>query len=250
MRIFAALAGLLLLLFLVAVSLPARLLPMFLPADALRLSGLSGTLLDGHAARAMLRTPAGFLHLGSLSWKLYPSSLLGFAPRLDVRSEWGGQRAALVVQLRGDAVVLRDVDASVDARLLRTLAPLAVDGRLGLQFDRLVLRDFQPREASGRLVWQDAVWQASGRRYTLGTYVAQVENGAGDAIRASVDTLSGPVFTRGFASLSGSAYELEFRIDGDGRPLAPEVDRALRLFATPEEDGYLLRLDGDLGVVP
>jgi len=231
-------------------ALPARLLPRLLPDDALRLSGVRGTLLEGEAARAILRTPAGYLHLGRLSWTLHPASLLTLAPRLDLRSAWGAQRASLQARVRGAQVRLQDVDASIDARLLRTLAPLAVDGRLSLQFPTLTLDAFRPTQASGRIVWQSARWQAGSREYALGTYVAEVESSEDASIRATVDTLSGPVFTRGYARLAGSAYDLEFQIDGGDQALAPEVERALRLFATPREDGYLLRLDGDLAVAP
>jgi hypothetical protein len=232
------------------VTLPARLLPLFVDPDQVRLSGLSGTLLKGHAARALVQTPAGFLHLGRLAWDVDAMSLLVLAPALEVRTAWGGQRVAARVQSRrGGEVDVRDLEATIDAQLLRTLAPLAVDGRLSLQFDHVDFVGDLPRAASGRLVWQDALWRTATQEHLLGTYVAEVSSSDG-TLRAAIDTVSGPVSARGAATLQGSRYDLDLAISGRERVLAPEVERALRLFATPDEDSYLLRLDGDLAGAP
>ena len=55
---------------LLLMSVPARLLNYVVPADQLMMSGLSGTLWDGHAAAVRLRLPQGYWHLGSVSWTL------------------------------------------------------------------------------------------------------------------------------------------------------------------------------------
>ena len=247
MRRLLAAGAVLLVLILGLGALPARLLPTLIGDDALRVSGLSGTLARGTAARAMLRTPAGFLHLGSLQWSLRPSSLLRLAPRVDLESTWGTQRAALSLTWQARRVVLQRIDASLDAELVRTVAPLAVDGRLSLLLDEVIVDGDMLRAAEGRVVWQDAVWQTQGGARPLGSYAVILSTTAPGRVAARVETLAGPVFANGSATLDARRYEVALRIDGGGRALETDIDSALRLFATPQEDGYLLRLDGDLG---
>lgn len=245
-------AALLALAVLAAFTLPARLLPRLVDSDTLRLAGLTGTLFEGSAARALLRTPAGFLHLGRVSWELHPTSLLTLAPRLSLSSRWGAQQLATDVRVDGRRVALTDLDASVDAQLLRTLMPVAAGGRISLQFERLVLDDGLPVDADGRVVWQDARWQAPQVEYALGSYVAVVT--AADAatpsaaetaaLRARVETLAGPVSAGGTATLDGPLFAIDVLIRGAERPLEDALEQALRLIARPEEDGYRLRLDG------
>ncbi|MEE4277071.1 MAG: type II secretion system protein N [Halieaceae bacterium] len=242
--LFAA-AGLLLFL-LALTALPARLLPALLPEEPLRLSGLSGTLLSGRAARAQVLTGAGALHLGRLRWNIDLSSLLRLRPSLQLNSEWGAQRLAAAIEWRPGRLDIRDLDASGDARLLRTVAPLAVEGRLSLQFQRVVLRGGLPGEAEGRVVWQNARWSAPQVQHDLGSYVALIEGDLRDTLTARVDTLDGPVPARGSARLADSRYEVDIVV-GNGRTrIDPEIERALELFATPSEEGYRLRLSGSL----
>ena len=232
-----------------ALSLPARLLTSFIDPEQLRLSGLSGTLLHGKAARAMLATPAGFLHLGRLRWDLDAWSLLRLAPRVRIDSDWGGQRIRLTATRRGNRVELRDVDASLRADLLRTLAPLAVDGRLGLQLERLCIEGLQPTAVEGRAVWQDARWRTAQGGHALGSYAADLSTSAAGVLEAKVSSIAGPVLAEGRLRLDGLAYDLDLNVSAGGRGLDAEVERALLLFATPVEAGYRLRLDGELAPV-
>ncbi|MEO1080501.1 MAG: type II secretion system protein N [Pseudomonadota bacterium] len=241
--------GLVLLLFGVS-TLPARLLPALLPSELVRLSGVSGSLLHGHAARAQVSTGAGMLHLGTVNWEFHPRSLLALAPRISLNSDWGAQRGSASLEWRPGRVVVRNLDANVDARLLRTLAPLAVEGRVSLQFQNLVLRDGLPAEAEGRIVLQDARWNAPQVDHTLGSYVAEIEGDAREELRARLDTISGPVPARGSITLADTRYELDIQIGDADTRLATEIARALELFATPTEDGYLLRLGGNLIIGP
>lgn len=231
-------------------ALPARLLPRLMDDGQLRLSGLSGTLLDGAAARAMVATPAGFVHLGSIAWQLDPMSLLRAAPELSLTSTWGGQRVALDARQRGGRIELRDVDVSLRADLIRTLAPLAVDGRLSLQLDTVVLREATLETIDGRAVWQDAVWNAATAVHPLGTYAARLSTNDDGRVAAVVETLAGPVLAEGTITLDdlndAVRYDIDLSITAGARGFDSEVERALRLFASPGQDGYRLRLDGDL----
>ena len=252
MRWLLPAAGVLSLAVLAVLSLPARLLPRLVDDDVLRLAGVSGTLLEGSAARALLPTPAGLLHLGRLSWNVHPASLLTLSPRISLRSRWGAQQLTAELRVDGRRLELTDVEANVDAQLLRTLMPVAAGGRISLQFERLLLDNGLPLDAEGRVVWQDARWQASQVAYALGTYVAVVTRAVGPtpatpenvALRARIETLAGPVSAEGAATLDGPRFALDVAIRGAGRPLEAQLEQALRLIARPEEDGYRLRLDG------
>lgn len=252
MRWLLGTAAVVTLVVLAVLTLPARLLPRLIDDQALRLAGVSGTLLEGSAARALLSTPAGPLHLGRLSWELHPASLLTLSPRIGLSSRWGAQQLTAQVRIDGRRLELTDVDANVDAQLLRTLMPVAAGGRISLQFERLLLDNGLPLDAEGRVVWQDARWQAAQVEYALGSYVAVVDRAAGPApatpenaaLRARIETLAGPVGAEGEATLAGRRFALDVAIRGAGRPLEAQLEQALRLIATPEEDGYRLRLDG------
>jgi len=251
-------AGALALAVFAVLAVPARLLPRLVDVNTLGLAGISGTVLEGSAARALLRTPAGPLHLGQVSWRLHPFSLLTLSPRLSLNSGWGAQRLTAQVRIDGTRLELTDVDANIDAQLLRTLMPVAAEGRISLQFERLVLDGGLPLDAAGRVVWQDARWQAPQVQYALGSYVAVITSGAAAApattedvsLSARVETLAGPVSAEGSASLAGPRFALDVLISGLERPLEAELEQALRLIARPEEDGYRLRLDGSFTPSP
>jgi hypothetical protein len=224
---------------------PARLVPLLLDGQPLQLSGLSGSAWRGTAARAVLLTTAGPLHLGRVEWRLEPLSLVALAPRVAVQSQWGQQRLAARVQRRGDGLALRDIELRIDARLARELAPVDLRGRLEADLARLEFDRQRVVFAEGRAVWRDAAWQSPGGLRPLGTYVADVATAASGDIEALVDTLEGPVRAGGTAALSGDRYAIDARI-GPADTMDSELRHALSLIAVAEENGYLLRLDGAL----
>lgn len=232
-------------------SLPARLLPRFVSGDQVLLSGLSGTLWRGKAARAVMQTPMGYLHLGELRWQLSPLSLLVAAPALELSTAWGTQRGELSARLRGDTLEINALDFAVDASIIKQVLPVDLDGRVQLLFENLVLQNGLLVEADGRAVWQDASWLAPAGRRPLGTYAATFESAVssseGDAgessgVRLKIETLSGMVRAEGDGELGSSSYELDVRIEGDN--LEADVAQALALVAAPEDNGYRLRLSG------
>lgn len=244
-----ALAGALLLLAITAVSLPARLLPHLIDPEVLRVSALSGRLVNGRAARAMLQTPAGYLHLGALEWRLLPSSLLRLSPALELRGEWGGQRGHLIAQQRGRSIRLRDVDLQLAAGLLRQVVPVELAGRISVQLDELVLGPEHIERARGRVVWQGGAWNSSTGRHALGSYAATLSSPADGRVDAVITTLSGSVTTEGRLSVVDQRYDVDLLIDGAG-VADPELAQALSLIASPAENGYRLRLDGAITPSP
>lgn len=225
-------------------SLPARLLPLF-AGDQVLLSGLSGSVWSGSAARAVVATPAGPFHLGQLRWTLSPISLLSLSPSVQVQTEWGAQRIKAQIKSRGGEVHLSDVDATFDASLVRQFAPVDVTGRLSLLFKKLVFSD-ELLLVDGRLTWQDATWYSASSQYRLGSYVAEFSSPETRQVHASIDTISGTLQVQGNASLDAGRYATDITVDSDGREPPAEIARALSLIAVPQDTGYLLRLEGEI----
>lgn len=242
-------AGALLLVLLIALvaTAPARLLPQLLPAGQVRMAGVSGTLWRGAASRCLLRTSAGHLQLGQLEWRLRPLSLLALAPTVEFQSQWGEQHASGVATVYGARDIgLRDVDARVDASLLRQLAPVAVDGQFALLAQRLRLKDGLPVGAEGRLVWEHGAWNMPRGRMPLGSYALAFEQPDETApLTGEVLTLSGPVQAEGNVRLEGRAYALDLRISGE-QGLDPALSQALSLMARPDGEAFQLEVQGAL----
>lgn len=241
------LLGLLALLLLAAFNLPARILPAMLDTPQLQLSGLSGTLSRGTAARAIVSTPSGYLHLGALSWQL---QLSGLSPSLLLRSVWGDQRASFRLRRSAGLTYLNDVDVTADAGLIRHALPVDLTGSVGLLFEELVLAPDRLLRAEGRIVWQDASWRASSGSRGLGSYAARMTTVAEGNVTAQVETLAGPVSVQGTVGLEQRRYSADLRIDSGQPGLDPELAQALSLIASSEENGYRLRLNGELAPSP
>lgn len=232
--------------FLLLVLAPARLLGFMLPSEQVALSGYSGTLWRGAASRALVATPGGWLHLGRVQWRLRPWSLLLFTPRLTVDAAWGNQIARGDVIVRGgDALGLRDFELRIDAALVQQLAPVALDGTLRLDMERLEIAGGEPLETLGRAVWQGAVWQAPRGRKLLGDYALELLQPEGEPLVGTVLTLAGPVTASGSLTLASRRYGIDLDIGSEGA-MDPGLQQALSLVAQPVSTGYKLKLDGAL----
>ncbi|MEO0436322.1 MAG: type II secretion system protein N [Pseudomonadota bacterium] len=247
MKAFALVVALVIVFTLAIMNVPARAVTMLLSGAPVQLSGLTGTALNGEAARAIANSPAGPIHLGRLSWSVNPFTLLTLSPKLDLESEWGRQRFSTRAGVGTDSTSLSDVDASLPAALIRQLLPIALDGMLKLQLERFSLVDGVATEAQGRLVWESAAWLTNTGARPLGTYVAELSSSEQGAISADILTLSGSVVIEGSAQFQGDRYELDLKLSGDGTPLDRELSQALSLLASPEGEAFRMKLSGSLG---
>jgi hypothetical protein len=226
-------------------SAPARLLGYVLPSGQIVMDGFQGTLWSGSASRCVLHLPPGPMHLGSVSWSLDPLSLLTFAPRLTVASEWGEQRIQGELRLRGARDLdLKDVQTRSSADLVRRFLPLAVDGVASVQLAQLSLRDGLPYSADGRIVWQDGVFLSTSGRVPLGSYAMEFKQAEGEVLRGEVITLSGSLLVAGQMQLDRRRYVIDLAINSD-EPLDPQLKNALDLMAVPENGGYRIVLDSE-----
>ena len=245
-RLSLVMAGLALLVVSLVASAPARLLPRLLPADQILVQGLEGSLWRGSASRALVAAGPGYVHLGSLKWRLSPLSLLLLAPSLEVDSSWGDQRLSGRVTLRdSDSFSLEAVEATASADLVRQFAPVALTGLVSAQVEHLVLREMFPVSGRGRLVWQDAAWQSPQGRLRLGAYALDFEQLPDAPMLAQVVSLAGPVRAEGELRLEGRSYSSDLLISGD-EALDPQFEQALSLLARPEGEGFRLQLKGAL----
>jgi len=230
---------------LLLVSVPARLLNYVVPADQLMMSGLSGTLWDGHAAAVRLRLPQGYWHLGSVSWTLEPFSLLLFTPRINVRSDWGNQTFSGDLLLRGKSdLAVYDVEGQIAAGVLRHFAPVALDGLFTLQFSELALSNGLPTRVQGRLVWQDGAWQSPRGLVPLGTYALNLQQLDGEPLRGEIVTLAGSLEASGGVVLDNRRYSVNILMRSEDE-LESQMQEMLGLIATPEGEEYRISVDGN-----
>lgn len=239
--------GIPLLLFFLGLIVPARLIPNFINSQTLQLSAMSGTVRDGLASRARLQTPGGYFHLGELKWSLAPISVFALAPKLMLSSVWGDQRGHATVRLARETIRVSELDMSLDAALLKQALPVELQGRLNLLFDEILLAaPHSMLRADGRLVWQGAAWESPGGLRVLGSYAATFSSPAQERINVEIVTLSGPVRATGTVSLDHQRYAVDLYLESEGQIFDPDLGQALSLIASPEENGYRLRLNGDL----
>ncbi|MDH5172698.1 MAG: type II secretion system protein N [Gammaproteobacteria bacterium] len=249
-RTFGACALVLLLLSCLLVTAPARVVGLLLPSGEVIMQGFSGTLWRGEAGRCLVRTQAGYFHLGALNWRLDPWSLLLFAPRLALESKWGNQAIAASVVLRGaEDIDLYDLEARLPADLLRQFVPVNLAGVFSLQLESMKLRGGWPAEGAGRLVWQDAGWNSPGGPVPLGSYALDFAQAPDAALVGEVVTLSGAVAASGSVRLQGRAYGVDITLSGEGG-LDQRLQQALALVARPVDQGYRIKLDGEFQPPP
>ncbi len=229
------------------VQMPARTIGLILP-DNLQLEGFSGSLWQGQAARSRVVIGDKAFHLGHLSWRLSPHTLLFLSPSFDFHTRWGAQTVDLQLQLTPSAVRLSNVDTKLDVRFIRQLMPLYTGGVLLVDLDYLEVATDRAPKIAGVILWEQAVWTARGRDVGLGNYQiafaspleADVETAVGE-----VTTASGALIAEGRVSFSRSEYDVNVALSG------PALDNqalrdALQLMAVPSDGGLRIAISGEL----
>lgn len=234
---------------------PARLLAWVVPASQLSATGYSGTLWDGRAASLAIATPAGPMQLGSVRWRIAPGSLLRLSPTAHWQSQWGSQQLQGRVRwLGGQSLVLSEVEFAIDAGVLRGLLPVTVGGRFSGLLSEILIDSSRLSRLRGQVSWRDAVWRDGDTRFSLGSYAVEFRAGpdgsGNDGTTGEVITLEGPLIAGGEATLSAEGrFALALTLSSE-EVLAPPLERALSLVAAPQNDGFLLQLQGNLYPTP
>ena len=238
------LLALVLFLFLLLMTIPARIIGSVLPSQ-LALDGISGTLWQGQAARARFKLPQGDFVLGRITWQLNPFSLLLFKPTVQLETRWGGQRFVGELIVRGrESFDMNQVSAQVDVALARRFAPLYIGGSLRAEIGSLRVTDQRLHSMQGRLTWQNAAWTANSGDVALGTYVLDI-NGQSGEVTGEVVTLSGELAVAGNVSLTDRRYKVALNLAGPATNNQGLRD-ALVIMAVPNGRGFDVIFEGAL----
>jgi len=160
----------------------------------LALSGVTGTLWDGRASLASLRTPTREYSLGQLSWKLQPLSLLLLSPCAKVttrlpQQEFDGEICATA----SGTLQLRNADVLVPAALVQTYLPIPIQGQFSSHIDQLQLRGNVLQALKGKLTWNGARVNTGSNWLDIGSYAAELSDNGNNGIKAQFFQLAGPM---------------------------------------------------------
>ena len=242
-RFLAVVAAAIFSLLLVA-RLPASIATALVPPTIIANSP-SGTLWRGSAAHVQANVNGQWFALGNVNWELHPLGLL-FGDALTLRSSWGRQQLDLSagVAFNGD-VTVSDVSVRADIAWIKNLLPLFVAGDLTADIETLrVTGAGVPETITGRVVWENAAWQALGGDVSLGTYAIDITT-TDRGISGKVVTLRGALDLTGEFTLKGDRYSVTADLSGTAAR-NEAFQQAIALMAVPTESGYRIDLSGTL----
>jgi len=240
---------------------PARVVTWILPQSAV-LSGLSGTLWSGQAARSWVLVNQQPVMLGQIHWRISPWRLVWSTP-LQLGAEWGDQilQASWGVSFTGQWQ-LRDARMAFDLDVLGAFIPLYLGGRATGEFDLVQFSPNHLGEAHGRVTLQNTVWTAASGNIPLGSYrldigraakalqlpepeSPQASRAALDSIYGVLETDDGALILTGTVSLSANDYNVDLTATG---PVARDESfrRAVSILATPTAAGFDVLISGQL----
>jgi general secretion pathway protein N len=237
--VLAGVAGLLLVLALLAWFLPARWAVAALGPrlHGLRLEQVGGSLWNGRAGRVL---DAAGGELGRVQWTLSRRALLG-----DVRLHLAAQRPGMAFS--GDmhrrsagAADWSDVQVQADAARLGDLPGLDVrglHGRLNVHIVHARMQGVWPMELEAAAQWHDGAVDEGGARLALGGFHLHAQ-GEGGVIRLEMgDDGHGPLQAQGRASLSPLGWRYAAILQP--RTNDPALRQWLAGFGKPAPDGTL-----------
>lgn len=242
-RSFVVVAAAIFLVLLVA-RLPASIATSLMPPTVIA-NNPSGTFWRGNAAHVQVSVNGQWFALGSVDWELHPMGLL-FGDALTLASSWGRQQLDLSagVAFSGD-VTVSDASIRADISWIRNLLPLFIAGDLTADIETLrVTADGVPEAISGRVVWENAAWQALGGDVSLGTYAVDITTGD-QGVLGKVVTLKGALDLTGEFTLRGDRYSVTADLSGTAAR-NEAFQQAIALMAVPTESGYRIDLSGTL----
>lgn len=242
-RLIAVSAAALFLVLLIA-RLPASIATALLPPTVIA-TNPSGTLWRGNAAHVQVNMSGQWFALGRVEWALQPLGVL-LGDALILRSSWGSQKLDISagIGLNGD-VTVSDASIRADISWVRNLLPLFIAGDLNADIETLrVSASGTPVFISGRVVWEDAAWQAVGGDVSLGTYAVDIATDD-QGISGKVVTLKGALELNGEFTLQGNRYSVTADLSG-AAARNEAFQQAIALMAVPTESGYRIDLSGTL----
>ena len=240
---------------------PARVLTWMLP-ESVVLSGLSGTLWSGQAARSWVLVNQQPVMLGQIQWRISPWRFVWSTP-FQLSAEWGDQilQTRLGVGLTGQWQ-LHDARMAFDLDALGAFIPLYLGGRATSEFDLIQFSPKRLSKAHGSVTLQNTVWTAKSGNIPLGSYRLDVgqaaqatqspksespraSRAAADDIYGVLETDDGALILTGTVSLSTNDYNVDLTATG---PVARDESfrRAVSILATPTAAGFDVLISGQL----
>jgi hypothetical protein len=225
-------------------QIPARAVSHALPNDV-TLTGVSGTIWSGRAARAWVKIDQQPLMLGRVQWRLQPWRILWGAP-LSLSSVWGQQALRAQLGFRpGGSIVLQDAAFTVDTKLFKAFFPLYLGGALSGEFEQIVIDEDHVVKAEGVVRLLRGVWTARSGDILLGDYRIDFSSadtqGAGTV--GTVKTIAGSLLLSGELSATVTGYQIAVEATG---PVARDnaFRQAMSIIAIPNQDGFSVSLTG------
>lgn len=240
---------------------PARVLIWMLP-ESVVLSGLSGTLWSGQAARSWVLVNQQPVMLGQIQWRISPWRFVWSTP-FQLSAEWGDQilQTRLGVGLTGQWQ-LHDARMAFDLDALGAFIPLYLGGRATSEFDLIQFSPKRLSKAHGSVTLQNTFWTARSGNIPLGSYRLDVgqaaqatqspksespraSRAAADDIYGVLETDDGALILTGTVSLSTNDYNVDLTATG---PVARDESfrRAVSILATPTAAGFDVLISGQL----
>ena len=225
-------------------QIPARAISRVLPDDV-TLTGISGTIWSGRAARAWVEIDQQPLMLGRVQWRLQPWRIPWGAP-LSLSSVWGQQslRAQLSYRLDG-SIVLQDAAFTVNTQLFKAFFPLYLGGALSGEFAQIAIDEGHVVNAEGVVRLRRGVWTARSGNIPLGDYQIDFSSAdtAGAGTIGALKTIAGSLELSGNLSATLTNYQIAVEATG---PVARDGSfrQAMSMIAILNQDGFSVSLMG------
>ena len=158
------------------------------------LSGVTGTVWNGRASLASVRTTDQEYSLGQLSWSLSPLSLLTLSPCAHVTTKLNLQQfEGEVCSGTGGKLRVSDADVSLSAALVQGRIPVPIQGQLSAHIDELDVRGNILQKLKGKLTWNGARVNTGANWLDIGSYAAELSDNGKNGVKAKFFQLTGPV---------------------------------------------------------
>ncbi|MDB5968072.1 MAG: type secretion system protein [Hydrocarboniphaga sp.] len=219
----------------------------FKPAEHdIELVGIEGSLREGGASGLVVHNQTA---VRDLHWTLQPWLLL--LGRAGFQLAGTGDGVVLdgrVAQTLFGTTLIDDFRASGSVKPLLAAFKmfLPIDGMLGLQAEKLVLKHGLPTTAQGHIELNGLSWKLGREPMSLGDFVADVAP-SDQGLAALVKTLRGPLDVSGDAQLlADSSYEMHLQIKAKADAPPPLVNMLAGLGAPDNQGYYHIRRKGQL----
>jgi general secretion pathway protein N len=186
--------GTLVFLSLVLSSVPAQFgAAMLTRGTGLAMSGVTGSLWNGHASLASVKLEGKDYSLGTMTWSLKPLSFLTFKPCAYLTTRMEGQQFDGTVCSGGSSLLLKDAMVQMPAVMVQQHLPFPVGGELSMHFDELSVRGNVLLKLKGNLSWMGARANNGARWVDLGNYAAEFQDNDNNGIKGKFFELAGPI---------------------------------------------------------